>query len=356
MYNNIGKVTLERAAVQTAVTVKIGIDQHAADVVVSVQEDGLPAKRARRMGAEQLIELVQKYVNAAAKVYTAYEAGPCGYWLHRRLEAAGAKNVVVVPQRWDRENRNVKTDKRDALELCNRLDSYLRGNTKAFSLVCVPTPEQEQRRAIGRQRGWLGKERRRCIARAFGVMLSAGIHAESGWHQARSWPLFRERLPLWLREQVEAWRTHAEQLGREEELWTERVEKHANGHIVPKGIGQLTSALLEMEVLDWHRFESRRAIGSYAGLCPSENSSGQSRRQGSISKHGNPRIRHALIEAVWRLLQWQPDYPPIKKLRQAVGSRARRRTAVAAARRLVIDLWRINTHRVTPEQVGLKLQ
>ena len=169
MYNNIGKVTLERAAVQTAVTVKMGIDQHAADVVVSVQEDGLPAKRARRMGAEQLIELVQKYVNAAAKVYTAYEAGPCGYWLHRRLEAAGAKNVVVVPQRWDRENRNVKTDKRDALELCNRLDSYLRGNTKAFSLVCVPTPEQEQRRAIGRQRGWLGKERRRCIARAFGV-------------------------------------------------------------------------------------------------------------------------------------------------------------------------------------------
>jgi transposase len=356
MYNTLGKVTLERAAVETAVTVKMGIDQHAANVVVSVQEDGLPPKRARTMSAERLIELVGEHVKAGAKVYTAYEAGPCGYWLHRLLEAAGAKNVVVVPQKWDRENRQVKTDKRDALELCNRLDSFLRGNAKAFSLVCVPTPEQEQRRAIGRQRGWLGKERRRCIARAFGLMLSAGIHAPSEWHQAKSWPVFREELPWWLREQVEAWRVQAEQLGKEEQRWTERVEQCAAGHIVPKGVGQLTSALLEMEVLDWARFKSRRAVGSYAGLCPSENSTGQSRRQGSISKHGNPRIRHLLIEAVWRLLQWQPDYPPIKKLRHAVGSRARRRAAVAAARRLVIDLWRIHTKKITPEQAGLKLQ
>jgi transposase len=222
--------------------------------------------------------------------------------------------------------------------------------------VCIPTPEQEQRRAIGRQRGWLGKERRRCLARAFGLMLTAGIYAHPEWHQAKSWPLFRKGLPLWLREQVEGWRTQAEQLRKEEARWTERVEAHAIGHIVPKGIGQLTSALLEMEVLDWARFKSRRAVASYAGLCPSENSTGNTRRQGSISKHGNPRIRHALIEAVWRLLRWQPDYPPIKKLRQAVGSRARRRAAVAAARRLVIDLWRINTQRSTPEKVGLKLQ
>lgn len=336
--------------------VKMGIDQHARNVVVSVQEDGLVPKRARAMSPPQLLGLVRQHVAAGRQVFSAYEAGPCGYWLHRALEQAGAKNVVVVPQCWDRENRNVKTDKRDALELCNRLDSYLRGNTKAFSVVRVPTPEQEQRRGIGRQRGWLGKERRRCLARAFGLMLAAGFHAPSGWWQPPWWPQWREELPLPLREQVELWRSQAEGLAKQEQAWTERVEKYAEGQIVPKGVGQLTTALLELEILDWSRFHNRREVGSYTGLCPSEKSSGCKRRQGSISKHGNPRIRHLLIEAVWRLLQWQPNYPPLRKLRAASGSRARRRAAVAAARRLAIDLWRIHTRQTTAETVGLKLQ
>ncbi|MBE7540450.1 MAG: IS110 family transposase [Opitutaceae bacterium] len=53
-------------------------------------------------------------------------------------------------------------------------------------------------------------------------------------------------------------------------------------------------------------------MGGYSGLCPSEYSTGTRRRQGSISKHGNPRMRHLLVEAARRLLRWQPDYPPLK--------------------------------------------
>ena len=63
-----------------------------------------------------------------------------------------------------------KTDKRDARELCNRLDRYVRGNTDAFAVVRVPTPEQEQIRALTRQRGAVLKERQRCVVRGHGLM------------------------------------------------------------------------------------------------------------------------------------------------------------------------------------------
>jgi hypothetical protein len=66
-------------------------------------------------------------------------------------------------------------------------------------------------------------------------------------------------------------------------------------------------------------------------------------------------VRYVLVEMVWRLLRWQPTYPPVQKLRQATSKRARRRLAVAAAHRLAIALWRLATQRATPEQLGLQM-
>ena len=127
------------------------------------------------------------------------------------------------------------------------------------------------------------------------------------------------------------------------------------GKQIPKGLGKLTAALLGSEVLDWHRFKNRRQVASYTGLCPSEQSSGDKRKQGSINKHGNPRVRHQLVEAVWRLEQWQPAYPPLKILLDASGTRNRKRAAVAVARRLAIDLWRIETGQCSAQKLGLTL-
>jgi hypothetical protein len=67
-------------------------------------------------------------------------------------------------------------------------------------------------------------------------------------------------------------------------------------------------------------------------------------------------VRYTLIEMVWRLVRWQPDYPPIQKLRRMVSKRGKRRLAVAAARRLAIDLWRLATGRATAQELGLQLQ
>ena len=121
-----------------------------------------------------------KEVQAGAVVHTCDEAGPCGYGLHRRQTALGVSNHVVVPQRWDEQRQRVKTDAREARELCDRLDRCVRGNTTAFSLVRMPTPEQEQRRAVGRQRDTLGRERRCGVVRGHGLMLAQGVRAPEG--------------------------------------------------------------------------------------------------------------------------------------------------------------------------------
>ena len=101
---------------------------------------------------------------------------------------------------------------------------------------------------------------------------------------------------------------------------------------------------------------NRRQIGSYTGLCPGIHHSNGRGREGSINRCGNPVVRYTLIEMVWRLMRWQPDYPPLQKLRQAASKRAKRRLAVAAARRLAIDLWRLATSRASAQALGLQLQ
>jgi transposase len=353
---NETETKLERASVETGVTIKLGLDVHAGQITVCRQDGGLVPKPAQRKSWPDFLRWVKALAAGPTPVLSCYEAGPCGYGLHRQLTALGITNYVVVPQRWDAEGQRVKTDARDARELCDRLDRYERGNTKAFSVVRVPTPEQEQRRALGRQRGTLVKERQRCVVRGHGLMLGQGIHAPAGWWVPKTWKEFQAELPGWLRAQVQTWQTQAVALDEQVTRWSLQVEAQATGQPIPKGVGELTASLVAAEILDWSRFKNRRQVASYTGLCPSEHSSGLKRRQGAISKHGNPRVRHQLVEACWRLLQWQPDYPPLKPLRAATGARARKRAVVAAARRLAIDLWRINTGQCPAEKLGLKLR
>jgi transposase len=84
----------------------------------------------------------------------------------------------------------------------------------------------------------------------------------------------------------------------------------------------MTSVIIEREIGNWHRFHNRRQIGSYTGLCPGEYSSGNTRLQSCVTKHGNPRLRAALVELAWRLVRFQPHYKPIVKWRQNPGQRS----------------------------------
>src|SRR5204862_1009980 len=127
----------------------------------------------------------------------------------------------------------------------------------------------------------------------------------------------------------------------------------------PRGLGQMTSVVIDREIGNWHRFNNRRQVGSYTGLCPGEYSSGNTRLQSCVTKHGNPRLRAALVELAWRLVRFQPNYRPIVKWNEvlrkgalATGA-ARKKAIVAVARQLAVDLWRIHTGRVSAEQLGL---
>jgi transposase len=127
----------------------------------------------------------------------------------------------------------------------------------------------------------------------------------------------------------------------------------------PRGLGAMTSVIIDREIGDWHRFNNRRQIASYTGLCPGEYSSGNTRLQSCVTKHGNPRLRAALVELAWRLVRFQPSYKAVRKWRAilnkgalATGA-ARKKAIVAVARQLAIDLWRIKTGRLTSEQLGL---
>src|SRR5881275_1069783 len=121
----------------------------------------------------------------------------------------------------------------------------------------------------------------------------------------------------------------------------------------------MTSVIIDWEIGNWHRFNNRRQIASYTGLCPGEYSSRQKRLQSCVTKHGNPRLRSALVELAWRLVRFQPNYKPVRKWRQilakgalATGA-ARKKAIVAVARQLAIDLWRIKTGRLRAEELGL---
>jgi transposase len=129
----------------------------------------------------------------------------------------------------------------------------------------------------------------------------------------------------------------------------------------PRGLGKMTSVVIDREIGDWYRFNNRRQIASYTGLCPGEYSSGNTRLQSCVTKHGNPRLRAALVELAWRLVRFQPDYKPIIKWQRtlrrgalATGA-ARKKAIVAVARQLAVDLWRVRTGRLTPEQPGLEI-
>jgi transposase len=336
-------------------TIKLGLDVHASQITVCRQEGGLLPQPSQKMTWDKALGWIARQLATGAEVHSCYEAGPFGYGLHRQLSAMGVCNLVVAPQRWDERGKRVKTDKRDARELVDRLDRYLRGNTKAFSLVRVSTEEEEQWRAVVRQRGTILKERNRCVVRGHGLLLVQGFRAPALWWQPHNWQSYRESLPQWLREQAALWQRQAVDYDQQLKERDRSLRELHGGKAIPKGLGTLTTVLLDSEILDWRRFKNRRQVASYTGLCPSEDSSGQSRKQGSINKHGNPRVRHQLVEAAWRLQRWQPGYPPLKKLREATGRRSRKRAAVAVARRLAVDLWRIETGQCSAQKLGLEL-
>jgi len=336
--------------------IKLGLDVHASAIVVVRQIDAQGAQPAQRCTPEQFPAFVRRQLSRADAVHSCYEAGPFGYVLHRQLAAMGVHNLVVRPRDWSTYGERVKTDSRDAAALCSCLDRYLAGNRGALAVVRVPSEAEEAARAIGRQRQALARERVRLTVQGKSAALLRGCALPKDWWEPKV--LVTLELPPDLLAQLLVWQRVLVSIDAELQALTVRLQQAAPAGL-PLGLGLMTWELLHREVGDWHRFRNRRQVASYTGLCPSEHSSGQSRLQGSINRHGNPRVRHLLIEAVWRLFKFQPQYHAIAKWLPALaglhsnGAR-KKKIVVAIARQLAVDLWRIATGRTTAAALGLQ--
>jgi len=358
---NIGtsEVRAEQAASKKHQTIKLGLDVHADTIVVVRILDHSAPQPAQKFAPGKFLEWVKSQLALAEEVHSCYEAGPFGYGLHRDLVELGVKNLVNQPVCLDEHHTGVNHDKSDAKQLALRLDRYVAGNTHALATVRVPTPAEEQKRIASRQREQLKRDVQRVAAQGRGLLLTQGHREKKGWWEAKRWEQIIVQLPAWLVERLEVFRRVLAALTTELAAATLALEKAAPA-ARPKGLGGLTYEVIAREVADWNRFDNRRQVGSYTGLCGGVSASGRTTHLLPITKHGNVRLRTALIELAWRLVLWQRDCKLVKKWWPILGNpkatkAARKKAIVAIARQMAVDLWRWRTGRVTPEALGWQM-
>jgi len=338
--------------------IKLGLDIHSKLYVVVAQYDHTLPKAARRFAPQEFVPWAESLLQAGDSVHVVYEACGFGFGLYRQLIAAGVHCYVIAPRKLDEERTRVKTDTRDAATLCQRLSRYVDGNTRELAVIRVPSEEEERARHSPRQREQLVRHRQKIEAQGRGLLVSHGLPAPAHWWKAQTWNRLKQLLPGWIISSLEIYRPTLFALQERVAALTAQLEAAAPTNI-PSGMGKLTTVVVSREICDWNRFKNRRTISSYTGLCPGEYSSGNKRVPGRVTKHGNPRVRAALVECAWRMVRFQPQYPPVTKRlhvlakgAKATGA-ARKKAIVAVARHLAVDLWRLHTGRCTAAQLGL---
>src|SRR5437667_7213133 len=338
--------------------IKLGIDVHQDFYVVVEQVGGSNPKPPQRFGKQAFLHWAArlKEKNAGAQVHAVYEACGFGFSLQRQLAVLRIHCHVVCPQKLDEGNKRVKTDGLDAKALCLKLDRFVQGNRDALAIVRVPSEEEERSRAIHRQREQLVGARKRLEAQGRSLLVNHGLESVQNWWKPRTFAALP--VPQWMRELLLNSQPILLALQEKIAALTLQLQSAAASN-QPRGLGLMTSVVIDREIGDWTRFSNRRQIASYTGLCPGEYSSGNTRLQSCVTKHGNPRLRAALVELSWRLVHFQPNYKPVRKWRQilakgalATGA-ARKKAIVAVARQLAVDLWRIKTGQLRSEELGL---
>ena len=149
-------------------------------------------------------------------------------------------------------------------------------------------------------------EIRRMQAMGRSVLLQREMAVTGCWWKGATWVRIIQQMPSWMVAQLESWKKLIE-LTEKEALENESSSRRPRRELV-FGEGELTHELLARELIDPQRFKNGRQVGNYFGLCPSESTTDQSRRMGSITKHGNPRLRRLMVELAWRVSRFQPQY------------------------------------------------
>jgi transposase len=349
----------------------VGLDVHATKIVAAVLDVETGQLQSFTMSGETL-KAAEFCAALPTPVRVAYEAGPTGYGLARELVKRGVECVVAAPSKIPRGSGDrVKTDRRDAEHLVRLL---LAGKLHA---VRVPGPEEEALRDLVRARESVRMDLMRARHRVSKLLLRHGIRFDDGsaWTDRHrqwlatvdlGWPAAQTTL-LDARGAIDALAIRRDQLEREiigllpSSPWTVQVGRLR----CLRGVDTLTAAGLCAEIGDFERFARAEQLMSYIGVVPSEATTGQQRRLGSITKTGSAHARRLLIEAAWHyrprpnlgkaLADRQEGQPPaavavswkaqlrLHRTWTRLEARAKRRTliAVAAARELAGFCWAI---------------
>jgi transposase len=325
---------------------------------------------------EGVRERAARVRGSAPAVVSCYEAGYDGFWLHRRLTAAGVTNFVFDPASIavEQRGRRAKTDRIDGELLLRTLMAYRRGEPRVVRVVRVPSPEQEDARRDTRERGRLITEQTAHTNRIKALLRLVGMAA--GNPRRADWLAWLERQRDWAGEPVpprlraELAREHARLMRVREQLAAlaqapiaaevpadaARMAERRDLLQRLKGLGPAFAAVLTNEVF-YKDFCNRREVAGYCGLAPSPWRSGGIAREQGISKAGNPRARQTAIELAWLWLRHQPDSALSQWFRERTSQasgRLRRIAIVALARKLVVALWRYLVTGLVPAQAALK--
>jgi transposase len=307
---------------------------------------------------------------------TIQEAGLDGFWLHRVLQQEGIESHVVDPASiaTPRRRRRAKTDKLDGEALLRALLAYKRGEPRVCAMVVAPSPEEEDRRRLCRERATLIEERIRHVNRIKGLLFSQGICDYAPLRRDRRARLAALRtgdgreLPLHVKAQIGRELDRIELLlGQIKAVEAERdallaaARKPASKGAVPdpvtmllalKGLGANFTATLWSEAF-YRQFANRRQVAAYAGLAATPWQSGGIRHEQGVSKAGNPRLRTTMIQLAWLWIRHQPQSALTRWFKER-SPQGRKRAIVALARKLLVALWKYVAHGVVIEGAVMK--
>ncbi|WP_085504929.1 IS110 family transposase [Thalassobacillus devorans] len=287
----------------------VGLDVSKEKIAVAIAEEGREAPRYWGMiphTPEAIKKLVKKLGDPKALRFC-YEAGPTGYALYRLFLTLDVHCEVIAPSLIpQRPGERIKTDRRDSIRLAQL---YRAGE---LTSIYVPTPEDEALRDLVRAREDAKEDELRAKHRLTKFLLRNNIQAPPGvnrWtRKYRDWldalKFERSSLQVVFQEYYHQIQELEQRILRlEEEI---RVQATEGVHAPTiqalqslRGVALITAASLVAEIGSFKRFPSPRQFMSYLGLIPSESSSGESRRQGDITKTGNRHARRLLVEAAW---------------------------------------------------------
>lgn len=309
-------------------------------------------------------------------IITIQEAGLDGFWLHRVLQQQGIESHVVDPASIavPRRRRRAKTDRLDGETLLRALLAYKRGEPRVCAMVVAPSPEEEDRRRLCRERRTLIAERIEHVNRIKGLLFAQGVSDYAPMRRDRRARLETLRtgdgrlLPPRLKAQISRELDRLELLlgqiaavEAEQDALLAAARPRAGKDAAPdpvtmllalKAMGPNFAAVLWSEAF-YRQFANRRQLAAYAGLAPTPWRSGRIEREQGVSKAGNPRLRTTMIQLAWLWLRHQGQ-SALARWFKAHSHRGRKTTIVALARKLLVALWKYVTQGVVIEGAVMK--